>query len=73
MPIYTYRCLKCRHQFDLLVGVTADSAELKCTACGASDVEKIMSSFSVRMGSSGSSTSSPPTSSCASGSCCPTC
>ncbi len=73
MPIYTYRCRKCRHHFDLLVGVTSDSAELKCTACGAADVEKTLSSFSVRMGSSNPSTSGPPLSGCASGSCCPTC
>lgn len=68
MPIYSYRCKKCSHNFDMLVGVTAETGDLKCTECGSTEVEKTMSSFTVRMG-----TSSSGTPSCSSGSCCPTC
>jgi putative FmdB family regulatory protein len=68
MPIYSYRCKQCSHNFDILVGVTADSAELKCAKCGSSQVEKTLGCFAVRMGSSKSNPSP-----CSSGSCCPTC
>ncbi|MFC2158758.1 zinc ribbon domain-containing protein [Acidobacteriota bacterium] len=62
MPIYNYKCSKCQSRFELLVGVTADSNELKCTECGSTDIEKQLSTFSV-----GSSSQSQPD--CASGSC----
>ncbi len=68
MPIYSYRCKKCSHNFDMLVGVTADAGDLVCAKCGSAEVEKTMSSFAVRMGTSNSGTPS-----CAGGSCCPTC
>lgn len=67
MPIYTYLCEDCLHEFDLLVGVTADAGEKKCAKCGSTKLKKAIGSFSVRMGGSASS------SSCAGGSCCPTC
>ena len=70
MPIYSYRCDDCGHKFELLLGVTADSAERKCTKCGSQKVKKTWASFSV-----GSSTPEP--SSCSTGTCkpvkCPTC
>lgn len=62
MPIYSYRCDECDHRFDLLVGVTADSAERKCAKCGSQKVKKTLASFSV-----GSSTPEP--SSCSAGTC----
>lgn len=48
MPIYSYQCNKCKKKFELLVGVTADSADLKCTYCKSSDIKKVLSAFSVR-------------------------
>jgi putative FmdB family regulatory protein len=68
MPIYSYRCKPCGHEFEMLVGVTAGSTELKCEKCGSPQVEKLLSSCAVRMGSSSANTSS-----CATGTCCPTC
>lgn len=68
MPIYEYRCSKCHHTFDMLVGVTAETTELKCPQCGSKEVTKGMGSFAVRMGSSSTGASS-----CATGTCCPTC
>jgi putative FmdB family regulatory protein len=73
MPIYSYRCRKCGHTFEQLVGVTAESTELKCDKCGHRDVEKTMSPFAVRMGASKAVASSSGASSCATGTCCPTC
>ncbi|MGD8538623.1 MAG: zinc ribbon domain-containing protein [Candidatus Aminicenantes bacterium] len=71
MPIYSYRCNKCQNEFDLLVGVTSDKAELKCSKCGSTKIEKKMSSFSCRMGLS--TTPSSSGGACSTGGCCPTC
>jgi putative FmdB family regulatory protein len=71
MPIYSYQCKKCGNKFDLLVGVTADAGKLICPQCGNKNIEKTLSSFSFRMGSS--SVSNTPSGSCSSGGCCPTC
>jgi putative FmdB family regulatory protein len=70
MPIYSYRCKKCGSEFELLVGVTADSKEKKCSKCGSKDIEKTLSSFSFKMGSSSTGN---PRGSCSTGGCCPTC
>lgn len=68
MPIYSYHCTKCGHDFEMLVGVTAESTELKCEKCGSTQVKKNLSACAMRMGSTRSNTSS-----CATGTCCPTC
>lgn len=69
MPIYSYRCRECQARFDLLVGVTSGSPELKCPGCGSRKIDKTLTSFSVRAASSESS--------CSNGTCtpvgCPTC
>lgn len=69
MPIYSYQCQDCQAKFDLLVGVTSESAELKCQKCGSKKIQKTLTSFSVRTGSSEQS--------CSTGTCtpvsCPTC
>ncbi len=70
MPIYSYHCKDCNNHFELLVGVTADSNERKCAHCGSKNIEKTLSSFSFRMGSSSSGSSSG---SCSTGGGCPTC
>jgi len=70
MPIYTYRCRKCGEKFDLLVGVTSDKTEKKCSKCGSVEVEKILSAFSV--GSRSDRGESCSTGTCSTG-VCPTC
>lgn len=70
MPIYSYHCKDCSNDFELLVGVTADSNEKKCPQCGSKKIEKSLSSFSFRMGQSSPASSSG---SCSTGGCCPTC
>jgi len=69
MPIYAYRCNKCWESFELLVGVTAQDAELRCPECGSAEIKKRPSTFGVSVSSSSDS-------GCSNGSCgtgfCPT-
>ncbi len=51
MPIYEYRCEKCRHQFDLLQKITDEPVE-KCPECGG-PVSKLISSTSFILKGSG--------------------
>lgn len=43
MPIYEYKCARCGKVSEILVGVGAESASLKCEHCGGSRLEKLMS------------------------------
>lgn len=55
-------CTACRLSSDLLVGVTAKKAEMKCRKCGSENIEKRFSTFSMgesRSMSSGSDSSCP--------------
>ena len=47
MPIYTYECKDCGENFDLLIGVTSEKAELKCKKCNSKNIQKTISPFSV--------------------------
>ncbi len=55
MPIFGYNCNDCGEKFELLVGVTSEKTELKCTSCGSGSIEKTFEPFSVGKGSSNSS------------------
>lgn len=61
MPMYEYRCASCGHLFEELVFRPSDEKELKCPACGAEELERMMSAFSSsnKDGSSGSKCSAP--------------
>jgi len=62
MPIYEYRCLECGEKFEKLVrSINNPEPEIKCPKCGGRKVEKLLSSFGLRI--SGST----------SGPVCPTC
>ncbi|MCK4447071.1 MAG: zinc ribbon domain-containing protein [Candidatus Marinimicrobia bacterium] len=69
MPLYTYVCKDCREKFDLLIGVTAEKAELKCKKCSSKNIKKIFGTFSMSESRSKTSSSEP---SCPTGTC-PTC
>jgi len=69
MPVYTYICKDCGEKFDLLIGVSSEKVELKCKKCGSKDIEKALTTFSVRNSGSSSGSSGP---SCPTGTC-PTC
>lgn len=43
MPLYEYRCEKCKRRFSLLVGVTAEKAPLRCPRCGSARATKLIS------------------------------
>ncbi|MCK5306821.1 MAG: zinc ribbon domain-containing protein [Candidatus Omnitrophica bacterium] len=62
MPVYTYICEDCGEKFDLLIGMTSEKVELKCSKCGSKKIKKTFSSFSVK--SSSSSGPSCPTGAC---------
>ena len=61
MPIFTYKCIKCKEIFDRLEGVTSKEDELKCPKCGSKEAEKQLSVFSVGKSAGGSSAASCPT------------
>ena len=63
MPIYEYKCKKCGNKFELLQKMNESNKNITCPECGASQAEKLFSTFS---------SSSDTGSSCASGTC-PTC
>ena len=66
MPIYTYICNECGEKFDVLVGVTPDQDELKCTRCNSRNIKKSFSTFNV---GGRSEKRKDPTSSCPTGTC----
>ena len=49
MPLYDFRCRACAHEFEALVRAGHDPV---CPACGAADLEKLLTrAFSVKSGS----------------------
>ncbi|MBN1470765.1 MAG: zinc ribbon domain-containing protein [Syntrophaceae bacterium] len=69
MPIYEFRCKKCKKIFESLVFSSSEEKKLACPKCGTKQPQKVMSVFAG--GKSGcSSCSSSSCSSCgSSGSC----
>jgi len=45
MPLYEYRCRKCRKRFTALVGVVADASAAACPDCGSGELDRLMSRF----------------------------
>jgi putative FmdB family regulatory protein len=44
MPLFDYKCLSCRHEFELLVRGSSVPA---CPSCGSTTLEKQLSMFAV--------------------------
>ncbi|MCP4682639.1 MAG: zinc ribbon domain-containing protein [Desulfobacterales bacterium] len=71
MPIYEYKCLSCREDFETIVFGTND--KVACPHCNGEKLERLMSACGFRSG--GSDTSVTPSSassgcaSCSSGAC----
>lgn len=59
MPIYEYRCRKCKEVFEKIQKVNDGGDSLKCPYCGGKKPEKILSSFSSSKGSDSSPSCSP--------------
>ena len=62
MPIYEYICEKCGNEFEMLVFREDEAA---CSACGAKNPKKKMSSFGFSVGYKFTSSSAGKGSSCA--------
>jgi putative FmdB family regulatory protein len=56
MPIYEFRCTTCGERFEALLAA-AERAEARCPRCGASRVERLLSTFAV--GKAGAGAGSP--------------
>ena len=48
MPIYEYRCAKCRQRVDIFVQGFSPPTNPSCTKCGSKELSRIYSSFTVR-------------------------
>jgi putative FmdB family regulatory protein len=59
MPIYEYRCRKCREVFERIQKVEEGGKSLKCPYCGGEKPEKVLSSFSSSKGSGATSSCGP--------------
>ncbi len=53
MPIYEFRCSECGFVFEVLRPMGDDGSELDCPGCGASALEKLVSSFAAATGGKG--------------------
>ncbi len=67
MPIYEFRCRKCEDEFEELV--FGSDGDVACPKCGATAVERKMSSFAFKSGEKFSSSGGSGCSSCHSSSC----
>ena len=46
MPTYSYRCRKCKKQFELILSLREYEEEKKsCPKCGSEDVEQVLDLF----------------------------
>jgi putative FmdB family regulatory protein len=45
MPIFEFRCNRCRHSFATLVGVVSENGEAVCPACAGDDLTRLVSRF----------------------------
>ncbi|MBU2549151.1 MAG: zinc ribbon domain-containing protein [Proteobacteria bacterium] len=70
MPIYEFRCLNCDEIFEVIFLSSGEEKEMKCSHCGATDMERVMSVSSHVIGSP-SSRPQPnvSTKTCSTGSC----
>lgn len=46
MPIYEYECNQCGKTFDFFHRTQSDSETVRCPECGASNVQRLLSTFS---------------------------
>ncbi|MHC4606070.1 MAG: FmdB family zinc ribbon protein [Planctomycetota bacterium] len=60
MPIYEYKCTKCRTKFEVFVHTSR--AKVKCEKCGSGRIKKQFSVFGLKGGDACSSCSVKPSS-----------
>jgi len=59
MPIYTYRCNECRHEFEELVFSASAEKDIVCPKCQSPSIERRMATFATTTGTSSSAASCP--------------
>jgi putative FmdB family regulatory protein len=42
MPIYLYRCRRCKHELELLRGINEKDTNLTCPKCGAKKLKRVV-------------------------------
>lgn len=57
MPLYEYRCPACHHRFEVLQNLGASATEASCPTCGATPVERCLSTFAVSSSTASSANS----------------
>jgi putative FmdB family regulatory protein len=45
MPIYSFKCNRCKDEFDLLVSLSEDAECPRCPKCGSEDLKKNVTLF----------------------------
>lgn len=45
MPIYEFKCNKCRHEFEFLFRSTDTLSDVSCPKCRSKKIKKLMSAF----------------------------
>ena len=60
MPIYEFRCAACGHVQEMLFTSSSREVEMRCGACGAEELERILSRTSHTMGSGKADASPAP-------------
>ncbi|HVB74120.1 MAG TPA: zinc ribbon domain-containing protein [Ktedonobacteraceae bacterium] len=58
MPIYVYRCERCKESFERLVPMSANSATATCPHCSAAGARKQVSTFATSQKETSTSQSS---------------
>ena len=58
MPLYEYQCKKCDEKFETLVSLRELDNPVECPHCGSEETDKLLSTFSASVGSSGTGNSS---------------
>jgi putative FmdB family regulatory protein len=73
MPVYDYKCQKCRKVFEKFLRTFSAADSVKCEKCGSSQVKKLVSCCAISSGgkseSQGSSKSSSSCGSCSHSHC----
>ena len=71
MPIYEFKCLKCKEIFELLMMNRDEDIELKCPKCKSTEFDRVISTTNYNMGNSSGKRSgiNSQTRTCSSGSC----
>jgi len=64
MPIYEYRCSKCKHVFEFLLRSQGDQADIACPECRGKKVERRLSVFAARNGQRSACDSMPAPENC---------